>query len=156
MLLRLSFAAAGSPSAFAVVAAIQQSDLRSDHDYHQEGITKSDGDNSLRSPINSEPANTASSVNVAHQSTDVGDPQPSDLWEIHSIIGTRKVSGVVHYWMDWEPIWMLESELGGAREFVDEFKARLQRRGNKKWQGETNAAGEAQPKRRRGRPRKQV
>jgi hypothetical protein len=43
------------------------------------------------------------------------------LWEIHSIIGTRKVSGVVHYWMDWGPIWMLESELGGAREFVDSF-----------------------------------
>jgi hypothetical protein len=51
---------------------------------------------------------------------------------------------------------MLESELGGAREFVDKFKVRLQRRGNKKGQGETNAAGEAQPKRRRGRPRKQV
>jgi hypothetical protein len=50
---------------------------------------------------------------------------------------------------------MLESELGGAREFVDEFKARLQERcGNKKGQGETNAAGEAWPKRRRGRPRK--
>jgi hypothetical protein len=35
---------------------------------------------------------------------------------------------------------MLESELGGAREFVDEFKARLQRRGNKKGQGETETA----------------
>jgi hypothetical protein len=50
---------------------------------------------------------------------------------------------------------MPESELGGAREFVDEFKARLQeRRGNKNGQGETNAAGETNPKRRRGRPRK--
>jgi hypothetical protein len=38
---------------------------------------------------------------------------------------------------------MLESELGGAREFVDEFKAQLQQRRNKKGQGETNAAGEA-------------
>jgi hypothetical protein len=52
---------------------------------------------------------------------------------------------------------MLESELGGAREFVDEFKARLQeRRRNKKGQGEADAAGEAQPKRRQGRPRKRL
>ena len=50
---------------------------------------------------------------------------------------------------------MLESELGGAREFVDEFKARLQeRRGSKEGQGETSAVGETQPKRQRGRPRK--
>jgi len=52
---------------------------------------------------------------------------------------------------------MPESELGGAREVVDEFKARLQeRRGNRSRnvQGETGTAGETQPKKRRGRPRK--
>jgi hypothetical protein len=50
---------------------------------------------------------------------------------------------------------MPESELGGAREFVDKFKARLQeRRRSKDRQGETNAAGEAPPKRRRGQPQK--
>jgi hypothetical protein len=122
----------------------------------KEGIAGSDGDNS-GSPINSEPADTASSVTIALKSTDVGDPQPGDLWETRSIIGTRKVNGVVQYWVDWNPTCMLESELGGAREFVDKFKARLQeRRGNTKGQGETDAAGEAQPKRRRGRPQKQV
>jgi hypothetical protein len=54
---------------------------------------------------------------------------------------------------------MLESELGGAREFVDVFKARLQeRRGNRSRnvQGETGSVGEMQPKKRRGRPRKQT
>jgi hypothetical protein len=141
-------------SPIAAAAAIQQSDLRSSHNCHREGIAESEGDNS-GSPINGEPADTDSSVTVALQ-TDVGDPQHSDLWEIRGIIGTRKVDGVVHYWVDWEPTWMLESELGGAREFVDEFKARLQeRRGNKNGQRETGTAGEAQPKRRRGRPRKQ-
>jgi hypothetical protein len=65
------------------------------------------------------------------------------VWEICSIIGTRKVNGVVHYWVDWELTWMLESELGEAREFVDEFKARLQeRRRSKEGQGETGAVGE--------------
>jgi hypothetical protein len=140
-------------SPIAAATAIQQLDL-SGHDYHREGIAESASDNS-ESLINGEPANTASSVTVALQSTDAGDPQPGDVWEIRSIIGTRKVNGVVHYWVDWEPTWMLESELGGAREFVDEFKARLQeRRGSKEGQGETGAVGETQPKRRRGRPRK--
>jgi hypothetical protein len=139
-------------SPIAVAAPIQQSDLRSGHDCHREGIAESASDNS--GPlINSEPADTASSVTVALQSTDAGDPQPGDVWEIHSIIGTRKVNGVVQYWVDWEPTWMPESELGGASEFVDEFKARLQeRRGSKDRQGETNAAGETQLKRRRGQP----
>jgi hypothetical protein len=48
---------------------------------------------------------------------------------------------------------MPESELGGAREFVDKFKARLQeRRKSKDRQGETNATGEALPKRQQGQP----
>jgi hypothetical protein len=141
-------------SPIAAAAAIQQSDLRSGHDCHREGIAESASDNS--GPlINSEPADTASSVTAVLQSADAGDPQPGDVWEIRGIIGTRKVNSVVQYWVDWEPTWMPESELGGASEFVDEFKARLQeRRGSKDGQGETNAAGETPPKRRRGRPRK--
>jgi len=52
---------------------------------------------------------------------------------------------------------MPESDLGGARELVEEFRARLSVRNRKKnGQGETDAAGESLPKRRRGRPRKQV
>jgi hypothetical protein len=137
-------------SPIAAVAAMQQLDLRSGHDYHREGIAESASDNS-GSLINGEPADAASSVTVA------GDPQPGDVWEIRSIIGTRKVNSVVHYWVDWEPTWMLESELGGAREFVDEFKARLQERsGSKEGQDETGAVGETQSKRQRGRPRKRL
>lgn len=60
-------------SPIAAVAAIQQPDPRSGHGCYQEGIAKSDSDNS-RSPINGEPADTASSVTAALQSTNVGDP----------------------------------------------------------------------------------
>jgi hypothetical protein len=52
---------------------------------------------------------------------------------------------------------MPESELGGARELVDEFKARLSVwHGKKSGQGKINVMGERPAKRRRGRPRKQV
>jgi hypothetical protein len=50
---------------------------------------------------------------------------------------------------------MPESELGGARELVDEFEARLQALSeNQNEQGEADAIGETKPKRRRGRPPK--
>jgi len=64
-------------------------------------------------------------VSLSHLA-DVGDPQPGGLWEIRSTVGTKKFNGVVWYWVDWEPTWILESELGRAREFIDEFKARHQ------------------------------
>ncbi|KAI9653662.1 MAG: hypothetical protein M1829_001149 [Trizodia sp. TS-e1964] len=89
-------------STIAAAAAIQQSDLRSSHNCHREGIAESDSDNS-GSPINGKPAETGSSVTVALQSTDVGDPQHSDLREIRGILGTGIANGVVYYWVDWEP-----------------------------------------------------
>jgi hypothetical protein len=94
---------------------------------------------------------------VAHQSTDDGDPQPGDLWDIRRITDMRKVDGVEEFRVAWAQTWMPESDLGGAGELVEEFKARLSvRHGKKRGQGETDAAGETLPKRRRGRPRKQV
>jgi hypothetical protein len=136
------------------VAAIQQSDLRSGHGSYPEGIAGSDSNKSLRPPI-IDLEGTADGVSTGSESTDVGDPQPGDSWEIRNIIGTKKVDGIEYYWVDWEPTWMCESELEGARELVDEFKARLQLlRRNKDVHGETGAAGEAKPKRRRGRPSK--
>jgi hypothetical protein len=48
---------------------------------------------------------------------------------------------------------MPKSELGGVREFVDKFKARLQeQRKSKDRQGETNAISEALLKRQQRRP----
>lgn len=76
--------------------AIQQLNLRSGHDCHQEVIAESGSDN-IGFLINSEPTNNTSSVTTALQSTNVEDPQPSDLWKIRGIIGTRKVNGVVQY-----------------------------------------------------------
>ena len=84
---------------------------------------------------------------VAHDSTD------GALWEIRRITGMRKVDGVQEFCVAWAQTWMPESELGGARELVDEFKARLSvRHGKKNRQGKTDVTGERTAKRRRGRP----
>jgi hypothetical protein len=94
---------------------------------------------------------------VAHDSTDGGDPQPGDLWDIRRITDMRKVDSVEEFRVAWTQTWMPESSLGGARELVEEFKARLSvRHGKKNGQAETDVVGESLPKRRRGRPRKQV
>jgi len=93
---------------------------------------------------------------VAPQSTDGGDPQPGDLWDIRRITGMRKVDGVEEFRVAWAQTWMHESDLGGARELVEEFRARLSvRHRNKNGQGKTDVTAERPPKRRRGRPRKQ-
>jgi hypothetical protein len=68
---------------------------------------------------------TCSQHTVAHQSTDGRDSQPSELWDIHRITGMRKVDGVEEFRVAWTQTWMPESDLGGARELVDEFKAKL-------------------------------
>ena len=52
---------------------------------------------------------------------------------------------------------MCESELEGARELVDEFKERLKvPHAHMNERGGNDAMRETQPKRQRGRPRKQV
>ncbi len=149
----------------AAAVAVARPDLRSVpllEQCHREGIAESDGDSRLRLLINIEFSDPAGTTSAALQSTDLGDPQSGDLvmdanreWEIRNIIGTKRVDGVVHYWVDWEPTWMRESELGGAREMVDKFVARLQvRRRDKNEKGAADFIGDTQWKRRRGRPRK--
>jgi hypothetical protein len=84
---------------------------------------------------------------VAHDSTD------GTLWEICRITGMRKVDGVQEFCVAWAQTWMPESELGGARELVNEFKARLSVRHRKKnGQGKTDVTGDGTAKRRRGQP----
>jgi hypothetical protein len=85
---------------------------------------------------------------VAHQSTDGGDPQTGDLWDIRKITGVRKVDGIQEFRVAWAQTWMPESDLGGARELVEEFNAGLSvRHAKKREQGKTNIVGETQPKR---------
>ena len=62
---------------------------------------------------------------VAHDSADGRDSQPGDIWEIRKITGMRKVGSVEEFRVAWEPTLMPESDLGGARELVEEFKAQL-------------------------------
>ena len=94
---------------------------------------------------------------VAHNSTDYKDSQPDAFWEIRRITSMREVDSVQEFRVAWAQTWMPESELRGARELVDEFKARLSvRHGKKNGQAETDVAGESPPKRRRGRPWKQL
>jgi hypothetical protein len=93
---------------------------------------------------------------VAQDSTNCRDSQPGALWEIRRITSMREVDGVQEFRVAWAQTWMPESELGGARELVDEFKARLSvQHGKKSGQGKTDVTGERPAKRRRGRPRKQ-
>jgi hypothetical protein len=127
--------------------------MRSSHDCHREGFAESDNDNSLSSSISNKLADIASSVTTADQSTDMGDPQADDSWEICNIISKRTIDGVVPYWVDWDSTWMCESELKVARESIEESETRLRRR-NKKGKREIDAVGKAQPKRPRGQPGK--
>ena len=67
----------------------------------------------------------------------------------------RKVHGVEEFCVAWAPTWMPESDLGRARELVDEFKAQLSvLHRNKNELGKTDVMGEKTSKRQRGRPRK--
>jgi hypothetical protein len=68
----------------------------------------------------------------------------------------RSVYSVEEFCVAWKPTRMPESDLGGARELVDECRAHLSLRHRKDRQGKTEAAGESLPKRQPGRLRKQV
>jgi hypothetical protein len=69
----------------------------------------------------------------------------------------RKVGSIEEFYIDWVPTWMPGSDLGGAREFVDEFKVQLSvRHRKKKGQSKTDIAGKIQPKKQQGRPRKRL
>jgi hypothetical protein len=104
-----------------------------------------------------EESRTRPQYRVSYQSTDGGDPQPDELWDIQRITGMRKVNGAEEFRVAWAQTWMPESELGGARELVEEFKARLSvQHGKKRGQGKPDVTGEKASKRQRGRPRKQV
>ncbi len=94
---------------------------------------------------------------VFHQSTNGGDPQPSDLWGIQRITGMRKVDSAEEFLVAWAQTWMPESELGGSTELVEECKARLSvRQGKKKGQGKPDVIAKKPSKTGRGRPRRQV
>jgi hypothetical protein len=47
-------------------------------------------------------------------------------WEIYSIIDDEDVDGVPHYWVQWSPTLVSESEMGKARALVARYKAWLQ------------------------------
>jgi hypothetical protein len=122
-----------SPQPCPAAAAVRRSDSRSSpllERRHREAVAKSDAHNHSTSPL--ELASTASTPSATLKPTSLGELQPGALatdpdrdWEIRNIIGWKVVDGEVHYWVDWEPSWMPESELDGAKELVDGFVARL-------------------------------
>jgi hypothetical protein len=64
--------------------------------------------------------------------------KPGDLWDIRRITGMRKVDGVEEFRVAWTQTWMPKSDLGGVRELVEEFRARLSvRYRTKNGQGKT-------------------
>jgi hypothetical protein len=94
---------------------------------------------------------------------------PDQEWEIRNIVGQKTIGGKVYYWVDWEPTWMAEFELDNARELIDGFVAKLQYSPRESWYGHGRevcskrgqqeigaTSGNAEPKKRRGRPRKET
>jgi hypothetical protein len=93
-------------------------------------------------------------------------------WEICGIIDHEDVDGVRHYWVQWSPTLIPESEMGQASDLVARYKARLQaQRKQKGGKGQVRllpskagkqaaarirAKDQTQEKKRRGRPRKQA
>jgi hypothetical protein len=89
---------------------------------------------------------------------------PNHQWGIRKIIGQKMVGRERHYRVQWKDTWMPESELAGAKELVDTFTANDgsatggRKRPLKRCRpaaGLPYARGEEEPKKRRGRPRKQ-
>jgi hypothetical protein len=139
----------------------------------REGVARNDARNSPTSPIElastaTTPATTLGATGLEHLPGALV-TDPNQEWGIRNIIGRKIVTGEVQYWVEWEPAWMLESELDGAQELGDEFEAKLQyaqvgsRQGRRKRPktedhlviGRPDACGETVPKKWRGRPRKQ-
>jgi hypothetical protein len=93
-------------------------------------------------------------------------------WEIYGIIDNEDVDSVPHYWVQWSPTLVSESEMGKARALVARYKARLRAQHKQKGRkgrgrllpskaGKQAAAGvretgQTQEKKRRVRPRKQA
>lgn len=90
--------------------------------------------------------------------------EPNHQWGIRKIIGQKMVSCERHYRVAWKDTWMPESELAGAKELVDAFIANGGNGISRKRPlnrgvlatGQPVALGEEEPKKRRGRPRKQT
>lgn len=76
---------------------------------------------------------------------------PNQEWEIRNIVGRKTAGGKVQYLVEWETTWMRESDLGQARELIDEFETDL-KRGQQGVMSRSNALDEGEPKKRRGRP----
>jgi hypothetical protein len=103
--------------------------------------------------------------------TDLEEPQstapvtdPNHQWGIRKIIGQKIVGRERHYRVEWKDTWMPESELAGAKELVDAFMVNDgsgtggRKRPLKRCRpaaGLPYARGEEEPKKQRGRPRKQ-
>ena len=89
---------------------------------------------------------------------------PGDLWGIRKVIGQKKVGRQKLVLVEWENTWMPESEVLGAKELVNAFLANIKsemasveqplKRGRPD-AGQPSVQSVEEPKKRRGRPRKQ-
>jgi hypothetical protein len=95
--------------------------------------------------------------------------EPNQEWAVRNIIGQKMIDEEMHYQVVWEPTWVPESELAGAKELVDGFVAKSHHpqggigagRGKQASRAapgtsrQPDARGEVGPPKRRGRPWKQ-
>jgi hypothetical protein len=129
--------------------------------------------------INSQSATLAVTALMKSTLDDPGIPQQvvevandEQEWEICGIIDDEDVDGVPHYWVQWSPTLVSESEMGKARALVARYKARLRAqhkqkggkgrgrllpsKAGKQAAAGVRAIGQTQEKKRRSRPRKQA
>jgi hypothetical protein len=82
-------------------------------------------------------------------STDSDKSQPAvsvtdhDQWRMRKVIGRKMMGGEMYCRVDWAPTWEPEAELGDAEELIDDYLATLEH------------VQREEPKKQRGRPRKQ-
>jgi hypothetical protein len=117
------------------------------------------------------PAATAaqSASTIFEQTAEVANDKQE--WEICDIIGKEDVDGVPHYWVQWSATLVPKYDMGKARALVARFEAGLRAqhkqkggkgrgrllpsKADKQAAARVRATGQAQEKKRRGRPRKQ-
>jgi hypothetical protein len=82
--------------------------------------------------IDSQPATLAATALMKSTLDDPGIPQQvvevandKQEWEVCGIIDDEDIDGVPHYWVQWSPTLVSESEMGKARALVARYKARF-------------------------------
>ena len=137
-------------------------------------VTSGDEEDGTLSSVDGKLVGTASTTPASESAPTKGELclgviDPDQDWEVREIIGREYVGGVLHYMVDWHPTLLPEQSLEDSKDLIKKFEAKLrahtsvkQRRGCTSLKPGTlptsqdDIRGLQEPKRPRGRPRKQL